>query len=119
MPASYIRVDVPDVSANTEVRWKDGVKSSQFASSGEKKEGTVKSKVNLAAIDQSSVESGSSSGSEKSGLSDMAYDILAQQNRVMKEFVSQQQRNSLPKRRVPVLSGNPLDYCTFIRALRL
>jgi len=46
----------------------------------------------------------------------MAYDILAQQNRVMKEFVSQQQRNSLPRRRVPVLTGNPLDYCTFIRA---
>ena len=90
--------------------------SSQFASSGEKKEGTVKAKVNLAAIDQSSVASGSSSGSEKSGLSDMAYDILAQQNSVMKEFVSQQQRNSLPRRRVPVFSGNPLDYCTFIRA---
>ena len=116
VPASYIRADVPDVSANTKVKWTDGVKSSQFASSGEKKEGTVKAKVNLAAIDQSSVASGSSSGSEKSGLSDMAYDILAQQNRVMKEFVSQQQRNSLPRRRVPVFSGNPLDYCTFIRA---
>ena len=85
MPASYIRVDVPDVSANTKVKWTDGVKSSQVASSGEKKEGTVKAKVNLAAIDQSSVASGSSSGSEKSGLSDMAYDILAQQNRVMKK----------------------------------
>ena len=116
VPASYIRADVPDVSANTKVKWTDGVKSSQFASSGDKKEGTVKAKVNLAAIDQSSVASGSSSGSEKSGLSDMAYDILAQQNRVMKEFVSQQQRNSLPRRRVPVFSGNPLDYCTFIRA---
>ena len=116
MPASYIRVDVPDVSANTKVKRTDGIKSSQFAPSGETKEGSVKAKVNLAAIDQSSVASGSSSGSEKSGLSDMAYDIFEQQNRVMKEFVSQQQRNSLPRRRVPVFSGNPLDYYTFIRA---
>ena len=116
MPASYTRVNVSDVSASTKVKWTDGVKSSQVASFGEKKEGTVKAKVNLAAIDQSSVASGSSSGSEKSGLSDMAYDILAQQNRVMKEFVSQQKRISLPRRRVPVFSGNPLDYCTFIRA---
>ena len=46
----------------------------------------------------------------------MAYGILAQQNRVIKEFVRQQQRNSLPRRPVPVFSGNPLDYCTFIRA---
>ena len=114
--ASHTRVDVPDVSANTKIKWTDGVKSSQLASSEEKKEGTVKAKVNLAAIDQSSVASGLSLGSVKSGLSDIAYDILAQQNRVMKEFVSQQQRNSLPRRRVPVFSGNPLDYCTFIRA---
>ena len=119
VPASYTRVDVPDVSANAKVKWTDGVKSSQFASSGEKKKGTVKAKVNLAAIDQSGVASGSSSGSEKSGLSDMAYEILAQQNRVMKVCVRQQQRNSLPRRRVPVFSGNPLDYYTFIRALRL
>ena len=45
------------------------------------------------------------------------YDILAQQNRVTKEFVSQQQRNSLPKRDVPVFSYNPLEYCTLIRAV--
>ena len=96
--------------------WTDGVKGSQFAPSEEKEEGTVKARVNSAANDQSSVASGSSSGSEKSGLSDIAYDILAQQNRVMKEFVSQQQRNSLPMRRVPVFSGNPLDCCSFIRA---
>ena len=50
--------------------------------------------------------SGSISGSEKSGLSDMAYDILAQQNCVMKEFVSQQQRNLLPRKCVFVFSGN-------------
>jgi len=73
------------------------------------KEGSVKARVNLAAIDQVSVASGSISGSEKSGLSDMAYDILAQQNCVMKEFVSQQQRNLLPRRYVSVFSGNPLD----------
>ena len=79
-------------------------------------EGSVKARANLAGIDQESVACGSSSGSEKSELTDMAYDILAQQNRVMKEFVSQQQRNSLPRRRVPVFTGNPLDYCTFIRA---
>ena len=115
-PASNTCVDVPDVSANAKVMWTDGVKGSQFAPSEEKEEGSVKARVNLAANDQSSVASGSSSGSEKSGLSDMAYDILAQQNCVMKEFVSQQQRNSLPRRRVPVFSGNPLDYCSFIRA---
>ena len=117
--ASHTRVDVPDVSANTNIKSTDGVKSSQLASSEEKKEGTVKAKVNLAAIDQSSVASGLSLGSVKSGLSDMAYDIFAQQNRVMKEFVNQQQRNSLPRRRVPVFSGNPLDYCTFIRAFEI
>ena len=115
VPASNTCVDVPDVSQNTKVTWSDSVKTSQSVLPG-KKGGSVKARVNLAAIDQSSVASGSSSGSEKSGLSDMAYDILAQQNRVMKEFVSQQQRNSLPRRRVPVFSGNPLDYCTFIRA---
>ena len=50
--ASHTCVDVPDVSANTKIKWTDGVKSSQLASSEEKKEGTVKAKVNLAAIDQ-------------------------------------------------------------------
>ena len=75
--ASYTHV--PDVSANTKVK---------FAPSGEKKEGTIKARVNLVAIAQSSVASGSSSGSEKSGLSNMAYDILAQQICVMKEYVS-------------------------------
>jgi len=70
----------------------------------------------LAVIDQLWVASASSSGSDKSGLIGMAYDILAQQNPVMKEFVSQQQRKSLPRRRVPVFSGNPLDSGTFIRA---
>ena len=96
VPASYTRVDVPDVSANSKVKWTDGIKSPQFAPSGEKEEGTVKARVNLAAINQWSVASGSSLGSKKSGLSDMAY------HRVMKEFVSQQQRNSLPRRHAPV-----------------
>ena len=41
VPASYTCVDVTDVSANTKVKWTDGIKSSQFASSGEKKEGTL------------------------------------------------------------------------------
>jgi len=88
----------------------------QFVPSGKNEEGSAKARVNLATIDQASVASGSSSSSEKSRLSDMAYDILAQQNRVAKEFVSQQQRNSLPRRRVPMFSDNPLDYCTFIPA---
>ncbi|XP_066019649.1 uncharacterized protein [Pocillopora verrucosa] len=34
----------------------------------------------------------------------------------MEEFVKQQQRNLLPRRRVPVFSGDPLHYCAFIRA---
>ena len=63
-----------------------------------------------------SVTSSSSQESVKSGLSDQAYQILTQQNRVMEEFVKQQQRNTLPRRRVPVFDGNPLEYCTFIRA---
>ena len=110
--ASNSRGNVADVTTNTKVKWTDGIKVSQFAPPEKKEE----ARVNLVAIDQSSLAGDSSSGSEKSGLSDMAYDILAQQNRVMKEFVNQQQRNSLPRRRVPVFSGNPLDYCTFIRA---
>ena len=60
--------------------------------------------------------SDSSSSSGNSGLSDQAYGILVQQNRVMEEFVKQQQRNLLPRRRVPVFSGDPLEYCSFIRA---
>ena len=109
--ASIPRGDVSNVTANTKVKWTDGIKRSQFAPPRKKE-----ARVNLAAIDQSDLAGDSTSGSEKSDLSDMAYDILAQQNRVMKEFVNQQQRNSLPRRRVPVFSGNPLDYCTFIRA---
>ena len=116
LPASNTRADVPDVSSNTKVTRTNGVRSLQFVPSGKNEEGFVKARVHLAAINQASVASGSSLGSEKSGLSDMAYDILVLKNRVMKEFVSQQQRNSLPRRRVPVFSGNPLDYCTFIRA---
>ena len=34
----------------------------------------------------------------------------------MEEFVKQQQRNTLPRRHVPIFDGNPLEYCTFIRA---
>ena len=60
--------------------------------------------------------SSSSSDSIKSDLSDQAYQILAQQNRVMEEFVKQQQRNTPPRRRVPTFDGNPLEYCTFMRA---
>jgi len=93
VPASNTRVDVPDVSSNTKVMWTDDIKSSQIVPSGKNEQGSVKARVNLAAIDQASVASGSSSGSEKSGLSDVAYDILAQQNCIMKKFVSQQQRN--------------------------
>ena len=37
----------------------------------------------------------------------------------MKEFVKRQQRNSLPRRRVPVFSGNLLEYYTFIRAFEI
>ena len=60
--------------------------------------------------------SSSSSDSIKSDLSDQAYQILVQQNRVMEEFVKQQQRNTLPRRHVPTFDGNPLEYCTFMRA---
>ena len=61
-----------------------------------------------------SVSSSSSKDSGKSGLSDQAYQILVQQNPVMEEFVKQQE--TLPRRHVPVFDGNPLEYCTFIRA---
>ena len=53
---------------------------------------------------------------EQSGLSDQAFHTLEQQNRVMEEFVNQQQKNTLPRRQVPIFDGNPLSYCTFMRA---
>ena len=62
------------------------------------------------------IVSSSSSDSTKSDLSDQAHQILVQQNRVMKEFVNQQQKNTLPRRQVPVFDGDPLKYCTFMRA---
>ena len=58
----------------------------------------------------------SSDSGEQSGLSDQAFHILEQQNRVMEEFVNQQQKNTLPRRQVPIFDGNPLSYCTFMRA---
>ena len=79
------------------------------------KQGNVPSKPKQI-HDEKTVSSSPSQGSSESGLSDQAYQILAQQNRVMEEFVKQQQRNSLPRRQVPVFDGNPLQYCTFIRA---
>jgi len=66
--------------------------------------------------DQASFASSSSSDSNISGLSEQANQILVQQNRVMDEFVKQQQRNTLPRRHIPVFDGNPLEYCTFMRA---
>lgn len=90
MPAFNTRVDVPDKSSSTKVTKIDGIKTLPFVPSGKNKERSVKAGVSLSAINQASVASGLSSGSEKSGLSGMAYDILAQQNSVMKEFVSQQ-----------------------------
>ena len=53
---------------------------------------------------------------EQSGLSDQAFHILEQQNRVMEEFVNQQKKNTLPRRQLPIFDGNPLSYCTFMRA---
>ena len=67
--------------------------------------------------DENSVSSSPGQGSNESELSDQPYQILVQQNRVMEEFVKQQQRNSLPRRQVPVFDGNSLQYCTFIHAL--
>ena len=58
----------------------------------------------------------SSDSDEQSGLSDQAFHILEQQNRVMEEFVYQQQKNTLPRRKGPIFDGNPLSYCTFMRA---
>ena len=59
----------------------------------------------------------SSDSDEQSGLSDQAFHILEQQNRVMEEFVNQQQKNTLPRSQVPIFDGNPLSYCTFMCAL--
>ena len=52
----------------------------------------------------------SSDCDEQSGLRDQAFHILEQQNRVMEEFVNQQQKNTLPRRQVPIFDGNPLSY---------
>ena len=57
-----------------------------------------------------------SDSDEQSGLSDQAFYILEQQNRVMEEFANEQQKNTLPRRQVPIFDGNPLSYCTFLRA---
>ena len=74
---------------------------------------------NVPSVKESSKQSkisSSSSDSIKSDLSDHACQTLVRQNRVMEEFVKQQQRNILPRRRVPTFDGNPLEYCTFMRA---
>ena len=62
------------------------------------------------------VPSQSSSDYEQSSLSDQAFHILEQQNRVMEESVNQQQKNTLPGRQVLIFDGNPLSYCTFMCA---
>lgn len=52
--------------------------------------------------------------SSASPLSNLA--IMMKQNEIMQEIISQQQKATLPKRNIPTFSGNPLEYCTFMRA---
>ncbi|KAL9976387.1 hypothetical protein ACROYT_G013685 [Oculina patagonica] len=92
----------------------DGSKRAPKVTSGKNVEPKVPSdkkeksnvKPSTMSSDRRSVVSSSSSGSDKSGLSDQDYEILVQQSRVMKEFVNQQQRNLLPRRpREPDYAG--------------
>jgi len=43
-------------------------------------------------------------------------DVLEQQNKIWNDIVVQQQRATLPKQHVPKFNGNPLEYCSFVRA---
>nr|XP_058944749.1 uncharacterized protein LOC131772813 [Pocillopora verrucosa] len=108
------RCPVSVVSSITEKSRTGGSKRESFVPADKKEKLSVKSSNPVK--DHKGVVSDSSSSSGNSGLSDQAYGILVQQNRVMEEFVKQQQRNLLPRRRVPVFSGDPLHYCAFIRA---
>ena len=38
------------------------------------------------------------------------------QNEIMQEIISQQQKAALPKRSIPIFSGDPIEYCSFMRA---
>ena len=42
--------------------------------------------------------------------------VIDQQSKILNEMVLQQQRSTLPQRQIPSFNGNPLDYCSFIRA---
>ena len=108
------RCPVSVVSSITEKSRTGGSKRESFVPAHKKEKLSVKSSNPVK--DHKGAVSDSSSSSGNSGLSDQAYGILVQQNRVMEEFVKQQQRNLLPRRRVPVFSGDPLHYCAFIRA---
>ena len=108
------RCPVSVVSSITEKSRTGGSKRESFVPADKKEKLSVKSSNPVK--DHKGAVSDSSSSSGNSGLSDQAYGILVQQNRVMEEFVKQQQRNLLPRRRVPVFSGDPLHYCAFIRA---
>ena len=108
------RCPVSVVSSITEKSRTGGSKRESFVPADKKEKLSVKSSNPVK--DHKGAVSDSSSSTGNSGLSDQAYGILVQQNRVMEEFVKQQQRNLLPRRRVPVFSGDPLHYCAFIRA---
>ena len=108
------RCPVSVVSSITENSRTGGSKRESFVAADKKEKLSVESSNPVK--DYKGAVSDSSSSSGNSGLSDQAYGILVQQNRVMEEFVKQQQRNLLPRRRVPVFSGDPLHYCAFIRA---
>lgn len=108
------RCPVSVVSSITEKSRTGVSKRESFVPADKKEKLSVKSSNPVK--DHKGAVSDSSSSSGNSGLSDQAYGILVQQNRVMEEFVKQQQRNLLPRRRVPVFSGDPLHYCAFIRA---
>jgi len=53
---------------------------------------------------------------ETIGLQRQQTALQFQQNRIMELLAHNQNRSKLPQPRVPVFDGNPIEYCTFVRA---
>ena len=68
---------------------------------------------NVASVKAGGVPEGKAGGVPPSRRND---DIVMRQNEIMQEIISQQQKATLPKRSIPIFSGDPIEYCSFMRA---
>ena len=68
---------------------------------------------NAASVKAGGVPQGKAGGVPPSRRND---DIVMRQNEIMQEIISQQQKATLPKRSIPIFSGDPIKYCSFMRA---